>query len=62
VRAPEPKLDQPPPVRGVDAPGGLGGDQRLEVDVVDDERLGELGLDERRSHLEHRLRREKGLF
>ena len=59
VRPPEAELDQPSPLRSLDAPRGLRGDQRLDVHAVDDERLDELSLDERRGHLEHRLGREE---
>ena len=57
VRAPEPEVDHGPPVGGGDDPAGLGRDQRLEVHLVQEQRLDELAREEIALDAQDRLAR-----
>ncbi|GBD10337.1 hypothetical protein HRbin22_02605 [Candidatus Thermoflexus japonica] len=49
------EIHHPPPPRRDDAAGGLGGDHRLKVNLIDHIGLGDLGLDDRRGDLQDGL-------
>ena len=53
--APGSEVGQPAPLGRPNAPGRLGGQRGLEAHLVDDVGLDQLGLDDRRGHLQHRL-------
>ncbi len=53
------KVDHRPPACGMNAARGFGGDQRLQMDLIDDEGLDDLRLDDRRGDFEHRFVFEK---
>ena len=53
------EVDHRPPARGMNASGGFGGDHALQMNLIDDEGLGELRLDHRRGDFEDRFVREK---
>ena len=57
VRPAEREVDEPAPLRRDHVPGGLRGDRRVQRDLVQEGGLDELGLRDRRRHLEDRLLR-----
>src|SRR5581483_6263535 len=59
VRAPEREVDDAAAAGGGDAARRLGRDHRLEIDLIDEKRLDDLRLDDRRGHFENRLVGEK---
>ena len=54
----QPEFHDAVPLRRVNDPGSLGGDQALVVDDIEDRRLHKLGLHDRRDDLEQRFLRE----